>query len=276
MRWVVLIGLFGCYGPQPVPGAPCSADGSCPSGLVCRADRCIVPGTDADAQPGDAPDDVVSDAMVDMPAPIDVIDAAPDPMPQLVQQAGGFNSPATTLTVTFPVAPTAGNVIVAVAGCPSDALTTINGGATTWQRVAVSAVNPNIEVHVGIANGTPSVTVGLPTCTSQMALQISEWTRMSAAPFDTASDADGLLSPASAGSITTSGAPRLLLFSVATYLPNTFGVPSDGTWTALGPVLGSIEIHTWYRVATAAGTFAPGVPETRHEWDAALVALKGI
>jgi hypothetical protein len=41
--------LVGCYAPRAFPGAPCSADGECPSGLECIADRCELPGTSFDA-----------------------------------------------------------------------------------------------------------------------------------------------------------------------------------------------------------------------------------
>lgn len=52
MRWVfALVIATGCYAPSPSPGAPCGEDGLCPSGLECRADICVLPGT----QPSDGP-----------------------------------------------------------------------------------------------------------------------------------------------------------------------------------------------------------------------------
>jgi hypothetical protein len=136
-----------------------------------------------------------------------------------------------------------------------------------------TAINSNVEVYLGVANGETSVTIGLPICTSQMSLSISEWERV--AGLDAATADDGDTSPATAGSLTTNG-QRLLLFSVANYAPNTFGTPSDGPWSSLTPidvpVAGGVQIYTWYRIAPA-GTFAPSVSETNHDWDAALVAL---
>ncbi len=274
VRYVLLVGLLGCYSPQPVPGAPCSSDGSCPSGLVCGADdRCVLPGaTDARRDDAQTDPDAATDALIDA-----AVDAPPGdatgPVPQLLQQAFSFEAPATTLTTAFTVAPTAGHVLVAVAGCPSNALASISGAATTWTRAAFATTNSNIEVFVGVANGDKSVTITLPTCTSQMSLSISEWDHLAAMPIDITSDGSGITSPASAGSITTTGAPRLILFSVANYTPNTFGTPSDGPWQSLMAINGAVEIRTWYRVVTATGMFAPTVSETHHDWDAALVSL---
>ena len=269
--FVFLLGLVGCYAPQPVPGAPCSADGTCPSGLVCTDDRCVLPGTTGDASIDEAPIDTsLIDASIDAS-----IDAFAGPIPQLVQEAFMFEAPATTLTTTFPGTPIAGNVLVAVAGCPTGAIAAISGAAATWQRVALSTVNPNVEVYIGVATGGTSVTISLPTCTSQMSLAISEWNHVDAMPLDTMSIDDGVASPSTAGSITTSGSPRLLLFAVANFTPNTVGTPTDGPWKNLMPIVGLVEIRIWYRVVTTTGSFAPTVTETRHEWDAALVSLKG-
>jgi hypothetical protein len=268
MRWVILVGLVGCFAPQPAPGAPCSADGSCPGGLVCTANRCVLPGSSHDASPDDARPDTAIDATLDV-----MPDAGP-PLPELLQQATNFTLPGTTITASFTTAPVAGNIVVAVGGCPSGALATITGGASSWQRAAYSSINTNIEVYVGVSNGEKNVTIGLPTCTNQISLSISEWDHLAASPIDQSSVDDGLASPASAGSITTTGAPRLLLFSVANYTPNVYGTPSEGPWSELTPIVDFVETRTWYRVVTAPATFAPTVTETHHEWDAALVSLK--
>jgi len=50
-RCLVLALLVGCYGPTVSPGSPCSEDGSCPTGLACHADRCVL--APADGQPTD-------------------------------------------------------------------------------------------------------------------------------------------------------------------------------------------------------------------------------
>ena len=49
--WLVL--AAGCFSPSPPRGAPCSDDGTCPSGLRCIANACVLP----------------SDAGVDSPSP---------------------------------------------------------------------------------------------------------------------------------------------------------------------------------------------------------------
>jgi hypothetical protein len=264
---IVLV-VGGCFSPQPITGAPCSSNDTCPSSLTCVAGRCVPPGTAADAlSDGPAPDvmiDAASDAMPD----------ASTPLPRLVQQATNYATPATTVTATFQASPTVGNILVAVGGCPQGSLASIAGAATTWQRAVFSAINANIEVHVAVANGERSVTIGLPACTSYMSLSISEWENIAMSPVDQVGYNDGLASPASAGSIAIASVPRLVLFSVASYTPNTFGTPSDGPWSELVPIDEDVEMRTWYRVVTTPGTLAPTVTETRHEWDATLVSLK--
>ncbi len=278
MRWLFLLGLAGCFAPQPVPGAPCAADGTCPSGLVCTVNRCELPGAVADASSdaADAPDDpldAMTDAMIDAPAIDALMDASP-PLPQLVQQATAFLRPGTAVTASFPATPTAGNILIAVAGCPSASLASITGGAPTWQRAAASLINSNIEVFIGVANGEKNVSISLPTCANQMSLSISEWSQLATMPVDQTESEDGIVSPATAGTVTTTGAPRLILFSVSNYTPNTYGTPSDGPWLQLTPVSDFVELRTWYRVVTTTGSFAPTVTETNHHWDATLVALK--
>lgn len=72
VRVVAAIGacaLAACYGARAFPGAPCSADGECPSGLVCVADRCDVSaGSPIDASYGGA-DDVGHDVAADAEGP---------------------------------------------------------------------------------------------------------------------------------------------------------------------------------------------------------------
>lgn len=56
---VVVVGLVaGCYNPTPTPGAPCSTNNECPSGLECRNGICELQGGPSD----DAPVDVAIDA----------------------------------------------------------------------------------------------------------------------------------------------------------------------------------------------------------------------
>lgn len=63
--WCLALALVtGCYDPTPQAGAPCGADGACPRGLRCRADRCV----DASTPPDDA---LAIDARL--------VDAAPPP-----------------------------------------------------------------------------------------------------------------------------------------------------------------------------------------------------
>lgn len=74
-RFAILALLVGCYSPSVVPGAPCSSEGTCPSGLMCIADRCLLgpEGTDGTV---DSPADAGSDGSIDA-VPDAMVDAAP-------------------------------------------------------------------------------------------------------------------------------------------------------------------------------------------------------
>jgi hypothetical protein len=54
--------LAGCYTARPFPGASCAANNECPSGLVCIAEICDLPGGSAVDAAADAPDAVMADA----------------------------------------------------------------------------------------------------------------------------------------------------------------------------------------------------------------------
>jgi hypothetical protein len=49
--FALLMIAMGCYHPTPSPGAPCGPGESCPSGLECRGEICVIPGS----PPGDGP-----------------------------------------------------------------------------------------------------------------------------------------------------------------------------------------------------------------------------
>ena len=81
-----------CYQPAVSPGAPCGPAGECPSGLICQAGACVVPGTVLD----DA--GLGADAPVDTPVAIDApIDAAPlgpwGPATEITLTVGGESDP---------------------------------------------------------------------------------------------------------------------------------------------------------------------------------------
>lgn len=266
--WLVGLGVAGCFAPQPAPGAPCSAEGTCPTGLTCVANVCAIPGA-ADAG-ADARDDAPRDAIVDAPADASV-DAYAGPLPALVQEVWAFSTPNTTLTATFSTVPTAGHTMILVGGRPTNSLATVSGGAVTWQRLAGSTAYPNVETYVGVADGTKSVTITLPSCTGQMSMSVSEWTHVGATPIEAGLGAFGTAGPVSAGTLAV-GAPRLLVFSAATFAPNVLGAPGAG-WSSLMPVVDAVDLRSWYRTVLVPESAAPSVSLTGTQWDAVLVAL---
>ena len=267
---VVMLFAVGCYAPDPAAGAPCAAGGTCPEGLVCSPASQTCERTAVDARV-----DAIRDSAVtarDAPdAPIDAATTA-----TLIQAARSYASPSTSLAVALANAPAAGHVLVLIAGNPHAPLATVTGGGATWQLAAISPVYANVEIWFGVTDGSSStVTTTDPGSTAPMSMLLTEWSGLATASIlDGAVAIDGTTSPASAGTITTAHARDLLIFAISDAVPNTFGAPAPGTWSAL-PVLDNAVIQAaWYDVVDTAGSFAPQVTETAHTWDAALVGLK--
>ena len=267
--------LAGCYAPHPQAGAPCPS-GSCPDPLVCSpaTHTCETSATAIDAPvTHDAP---AIDAAPDASRPM--IDAPTQAM--LVQQAAN-HADADHVTITLPAAPVAGDVLIMVGADIHKGLDAVGGvtggGVTTWKRASVSAVNTNCEIWWGVTDGSSrDVTIhGVVGDTSAKFGNVSEWSGLvTVSPIDGASALDGLASPADPGAITTANAHDLLVFGVGDGVPNTFGAPSPGAWTALTPIAPDITLSAWYRIQTVAGTVHPTVSETAWEWDAALAAFQ--
>lgn len=268
---VLGVAAVSCYAPQPQPGAPCSSTGACPEGLVCSPASMTC---ELRALDGGPPPDVASppDAVVVDGLPPD----GPPKLPVLVQQGAAFTTTADSLSLTLPEAPVAGHVLVMIGGDPQAGLAGVTGGGATWTRAIKSTVNANIEIWVGVTDGSSAiVTISLPATSEQLTMAVSEWANLASANLvDLVHGGNGPTSPASAGAITTTFAPELLLFAVGTYAPATWGVPSGGPWTSLAGVSAGVVQAEWYRVVTAPGTFAPTVTGPNNPWDAAIVGLR--
>ena len=239
----------------------------CPDGLVCSpaSQTCEVTAVDARV-------DVVRDsAPIAHDAPVDAAAQA-----MLVQSATSYAAPSESLSVTLQTAPIAGHVLVLIAGNPHAGLTSVSGAGATGARVAISPVYNNVEIWIGVTDGSSkTLTATDPGSTASMSLLLTEWSGLAAANMlDGSATLDGMASPASAGAITTTNPRDLILFAASDNTPNTFGVPGPGTWTAL-PVLDHAVIQSaWYLTTDAAATLSPAVSETAHAWDAALVGLR--
>lgn len=198
-------------------------------------------------------------------------DASPT---MLVQRASDSLASGTTLSVTMPAAPAIGHELVMVGGSNIASLASITGGSANWTRAAGSTAYPNIEIWFGVADGTATVTITA-IGTTGLTLALSEWSGLATvAPLDMATAASGTTSPASAGTITTTHAPDLVIFGAADYLVNTFGTPTGGTWTMLDTTMSSSMQSVWYEVATSPGAYQGQVSETVHMWDAAIAAFR--
>jgi len=165
---------------------------------------------------------------------------------------------------------------VMIGGTPYSQLDSVTGGGVaTWTQAAASLTNANIEVWVGVTNGSSAtVTIACAANTTSMDISVTEWAGLVTTNLvDAGAATSGTTSPADAGPITTTHAHDLLLFGAADGAPNTWGSPGAG-WTALTPMTGSITQAQWYRYVTSTGTYEPTASETANAWDAAVVALR--
>ncbi len=209
-------------------------------------------------------DDVILDAASD--------DASTGPL--LVQEAGQAAVNVTTLSVALSSDPRAHDMLVLVGGGHIGQLLQPTGGSAVWTRAIYSAVHPNVEIWFGIADGTRTITIEA-FATTGMSLWVGDWTGLALTDtLDDASAAGLTTSPASAGSITISATPELVIFAVNSYLPNTFGIPTGGTWTEVDTQIGDSMQRVWFDVATTVGDVAPVVDETQHRWDAAIAGFR--
>lgn len=221
-----------------------------------------------DAALPDAPIDAALDAPIDAPV-----------RAMLVQQHSAFVASGASLDITLTNAPTAGDLLVMVGATPAGLLDSVTGGGATWTKATGSSANANIEIWYGIVTGSgTTVTIARAVSTTDTFFaNVSEFSNISTTtPFDVAVASAGATSPASAGTITTTHAPDLLIFGVADLTPNAFGVPGPGTWNAVGtagPTPSYVE-GVWYRNAFIPNGYSPTVTETGNHWDAAIAAFQ--
>lgn len=267
--------LVGCYSPQPPAGAPCP-DGVCPAGLVCSpaTQTCERRAVDAGAHDATPIDGRPADASLDAAIAID----APAPGAVLVQQKARERTASSTLATTLDAPPLAGHTLVMIGGGPVAPLVGVSGGGiATWRRAAFSPVAANVEIWYGVTDGSSStVTITAESAASSLTMLVTEWSGLATTlALDGASANADTTTTASAGQISTTNAPDLVLFAVASFTPNTFGTPAG--FTALMPLAGAqtgVNQAAWYRQVATSGTVSPTVSVTSTEWDACLVALK--
>jgi hypothetical protein len=193
----------------------------------------------------------------------------------LVQSAGAVSSSVATLSATLSSVPATDHVLVLVGAANIAPITTPTGGSSAWTRATYSPTNANIEIWYGLGDGA-STTVTIQTIgATGMTLWVGEWAGISiTSPLDGVNAMAGTTSPASAGTVNVGTPPELLVFAVNSYLPNTFGTPTGGTWTEIDTRLGDSMQRVWVQIATTAGGLAPAVDETRHSWDAAIAGFR--
>jgi len=221
--------------------------------------------------------EVTSDGAADHDAATGDSRDAPHAMPALVQQAtAAADDSDNPLVATLPAPPAAGDLLVMIGACSRGGLASVTGGGVaTWTRATQMLANVNIEVWYGITDGSSAaVTIEHPPYGDPIWQLVTEWSgTASANVLDAAASASGTSSPASAGAASLA-TRELAVFAVADLTPNTFGTPTQGTWTALMPVSSSTTTQqAWFAVAASGGSVTPTVTETGHSWEAAIASL---
>lgn len=193
---------------------------------------------------------------------------------QQVTAASEQASQMTSLSATLPALPRAGSLLVMIGALQSQALTSVTGAGTSWRLAIYSDMYANVEVWYGITDGTDATVQIGGTVPSDLWISLAEWRGVTDV-LDAKTAMDGLISPATAGTITCGDAGDLVLFAAADNLPNTFGEPTGGTWSPLEPAGSSQHAEQpWYTACAPLETLSPTVAETSGNWGVALVAFR--
>ena len=199
-------------------------------------------------------------------------------LPALVQRAKAFaNTTNSALTAALTAAPANGDLLVMIGAAEHGGLSSVTGGGATWTRATRSLSNTNMEIWYGVTNGSSAiVTITFPAFTLPIWMIVTDWSGMaSTSVSDGAGSTAGNTSPAAAGTPVSVAAGDLLIFGAADQTPNTFGNPAPGAWTVIDSVTSNATTETaWFEIAPSAGSYAPTVSETSHNWDAALAGFR--
>jgi hypothetical protein len=271
------VALAACYQPNAVSGVPCAANGQCPGAQLCdfgHAPPICVNSLTLDAAMRDA----TPDARVDGRPMADAPGDASAPKVTLVQQATHSAVTGTPLSAVLPNLPTAGNMLVMVGDSPQAYIMSVTGGGVaSWNSATGSFSACNSEIWYGVTDGSSAtVTIADIGNTMEIWLNVSEWSGLkTAAPLDGATNGHGAMGAATVAPLTTAHASDLLIFTASTHVPNTYGAPAPGTWTALTPIqVGQCAQAEWYSVVGATGSYAPSATQTGGGWDAAIAAFE--
>jgi hypothetical protein len=144
-----------------------------------------------------------------------------------VQAVDKFQSSITSLSVAYPLTPTAGNTLIVVgisSGSTGTTLTVSDNNKQTWQSAFGYVTNPstNGQVKVWFVNncvGQPTtVTVSIGSSTHNMHIQIFEVSGITSSPVDTTGSADSGSSSVKTQTVkTTSAVSQGLEYALATH-----------------------------------------------------------
>ncbi len=193
----------------------------------------------------------------------------------LVQQAANSGTNITSLTVTLPQVPQAGDVLIVTQASNNRQVSVAGGGVASWNYIW-SQVRENTVIVYGTVGSSPSATltmslIGAPA-PGDLSSIVSEWSGL-AGTLDGLDTATGPASPIQTPAMATANANDLLI-SVG----GDTGGMIPGWWTAFtGPAQQPhAKIEAAYQIVSAAGRYSHTWSDTGSTgWDAAIAALRG-
>jgi hypothetical protein len=194
--------------------------------------------------------------------------------PGLVQQATATATTGSPLSVSLAVAPQRGDLLVMVGAAVNSALAAVTGGGVaSWTRAARSTAHTNVEIWYGVTSGATSpISIELTGNTGKIWMNVNEWSG-TAGTLDDAAAMAGSATTATVPAIMTTAVDELVIFAVANQPGTTAGSPTPDAWLDLVPITSPVVQNAWFGLATATATYAPTVPVSGGQWDAAIAAF---
>ena len=192
----------------------------------------------------------------------------------LVQQAATSGTNITSLTVTLPQPPQAGDVLIVTQVSNNKQVSVAGGGVASWNYIW-SQARENTVIVYGTVGSSPSATltmslIGAPA-PGDLSSIVSEWSGP-AGTLDGLETATGPASPIQTPAMATANATDLLI-SVG----GDTGSMTAGWWTAFtGPAQPPhAKIEAAYQVVSAAGSYSHTWSDTGSiGWEAVIAALQ--
>jgi len=194
----------------------------------------------------------------------------------LVQQATGTSSGSSTVSVSLPSNPAAGDALVlSVTNGGGQTVSSVSGGGTSWTRAGASCDHVCTELWYGLdSSGSGKVITVTYGGATNAAANVSEFSGING--FDGFTSGYGVSTTASTDSLSTTNANDVLVGTAGIDYTSISGGPSNSFIPLASASAGSDALlEGAYDVSTSSGSLATGwtVPEAVG-WDSGILALK--